>query len=253
MRANFLDRMFVFHPSPWIDRDWAGVSRLPLEEVRFRSADGVNLFGWYVESREHLGVLLWCHGNAGNIIHRLENCAQLYRAGLSVFLFDYRGYGRSEGMPSEEGLYQDAFAAYGYLARTRGIRSDHLVLFGRSLGAAVAGTVASQRPAAGLILESPFPSVESVAKATFGVPAHWLLQSRFRLIDRLRDIRVAILVIHGDRDDIIPIGLGRQVFDAAPSPKSFYVVQGADHNNTHIVGGKPYLLRFRSFVEEVVR
>ena len=253
MMANLLDQMFVFHPSPWIHRDWAGVSGLPLEEVRFISADRVNLFGWYVESRDSAGALLWCHGNAGNIIHRLENLSRLYRAGLSVFIFDYRGYGRSEGKPSEEGLYQDAFAAYGYLTRTRGIRSDHLVLFGRSLGAAVAATVASQRPAAGLILESPFPSVESVAKATFGVPAHWLLQSRFRLIDRLRDIRVPILVIHGDRDDIIPIKLGKEVFDAAPSPKSFYVIQGAHHNNTYVVGGKPYLLRFKSFVDEVVR
>ena len=251
--ANFLDQMFIFHPSPWINRDWAAATRLPLEEARFKSADGVNLFGWYVESRESNGVLLWCHGNAGNIIHRLENLAYLYRVGLSVFIFDYRGYGRSEGRPSEEGLYQDAFAAYGYVTRTRAVRADRLVLFGRSLGAAVAGTVASQRPSAGIILESPFPSVESVARAQFGVPAHWLLQSRFRLIDRLRDIHVPVLVVHGDRDDIVPIDLGRQVYDAAREPKSFYVVQGADHNNTHVVGGKPYLLRFRSFVDEVVR
>ena len=252
MMANFLDQMFVFHPSPWINRDWAGASRLPLQDIRFKSADGVNLFGWYVESRGSAGMLLWCHGNAGNIIHRLDNLAQLYRVGLSVFIFDYRGYGRSEGKPSEEGLYQDAFAAYGYLTRTRGIRADHLVIFGRSLGAAVAGTVASQRPAAGLILESAFPSVEAVAKAQLGVPAHWLLHSRFRLIDRLRDIRVPILMLHGDRDEIVPIALGRQVYEAASSQKSFYVIPGAEHNNTYVVGGKPYLLRFKSFVEEVV-
>lgn len=254
MMANFLDQMFVFHPAPWINRDWAGFSRLPLEEVWFKAGDGTDLFGWYVESAASSGVLLWCHGNAGNIIHRLENLALLYRAGLSVFLFDYRGYGRSGGKPSEEGLYQDAFAAYAYLTRTRGIRSDYVVLFGRSLGAAVAGTVASQRPSAGLILESPFPSVEAVAKVTTrGFPAHWLLQSRFRLIDRLRDIHVPILVIHGDRDDIVPIALGRQVYGAAPEPKSFYVIEGAEHNDTYVVGGKPYLLRFKRFVEESIR
>jgi fermentation-respiration switch protein FrsA (DUF1100 family) len=252
--ANFLDQMFVFHPSPWINRDWAATSRLPLEDVSFNSGDGTGLFGWYVESRESAGVLLWCHGNAGNIIHRLDNLARFYRAGLSVFIFDYRGYGRSGGKPSEEGIYQDAFASYAYLTRTRGIRSEHIVAFGRSLGAAVSANVASQRPVAGLILESAFPSVEALAKAqTFGLPAHWLLQSRFRLIDRLPDIHVPILVVHGDHDTIVPIEFGRRVYDAAPAPKSFYVIRGADHNNTYLVGGTSYLARLKRFIEDVVR
>lgn len=252
--ANFLDQMFVFHPAPWINRNWAGFSRLPLEEIWFKSSDGTRLFGWYVDPSSSVGTLLWCHGNAGNIIHRLDNLALLYRAGLSVFLFDYRGYGRSAGKPSEEGFYQDAFASYAYLTRTRGIRSDHIVLFGRSLGAAVAGMVASQRPVAGLILESSFPSVEAVAKlTTHGFPGHWLLQSRFRLVDRLADIHAPILIIHGDRDDIVPIDLGRQVYEAAPEPKSLYVIEGADHNNTYIIGGRSYLLRMKGFIEEAIR
>jgi pimeloyl-ACP methyl ester carboxylesterase len=104
-------------------------------------------------------VLLWCHGNAGNIINRLENLIELHRTGLSVYLFDYRGYGRSSGKPSERGLYHDALAAHDYLTQARGIRPGRLVLFGRSLGAAVAGELASRRAAAGLILESSFPSV----------------------------------------------------------------------------------------------
>lgn len=251
--GNILDQMFVFHPAPWIDRDWRAISRLPLEEIWFQSGDGTKLFGWYLESTQPRGVLLWCHGNAGNIIHRLENMALLYRAGISMLIFDYRGFGRSAGKPFEEGLYQDAFAAYGYLARTRGIRSDHIVLFGRSLGAAVAGAVASQRPIGGLILEGPFPSVESLAKAQlYGLPAHWLLSSRFRLIDRLRDVRAPILVLHGDRDTIVPIAFGRQVYEAAPEPKSFYVIEGADHNDTHIAGGKAYVQRLKRFIEDAI-
>ena len=252
--SGFLDQLFVYHPSPWIDRDWARTSGLPLEDVWFQAADGTKLFGWYVESSATPAVLLWCHGNAGNIIHRLDNLAELYRLGLSVFLFDYRGYGRSRGSPSEEGLYQDALGAYTYVTGTRRIRPDRLVLFGRSLGAAVAGEVASQRSAAGLILESAFPSIEALARTHyFGLPVHWLLGARFNLTDRLQQISVPILFVHGDRDTIVPIQLGKQVFDSAHEPKSFYLVHGADHNDLYLVGGKPYFQRVKRFVEEVMR
>lgn len=252
--ANLFDQMFVYYPSPWIERDWARVSGLPLQDIWFQSLDGTRLFGWYVESSGSTGVMLWCHGNAGNIIHRLDNLAELYRVGISVFLFDYRGYGRSSGKPSEDGLYQDALAAYAYLTDTRRMASERIVLFGRSLGAAVAGFVASRRPAAGLILESPFPSIKVLAKSqSFGLPAHWLLQSRYDLVERLKDIRVPILVVHGDRDTVVPIELGRQVFDAANPPKSFFIVEGADHNDTYLVGRKPYFARMRRFANDVIK
>ncbi|NWF73052.1 MAG: alpha/beta hydrolase, partial [Nitrospirae bacterium] len=98
---GILDQFFVYHPEPWQDKDWARLSGLPLEDVWFQAADGARLFGWYVESQADRPVILWCHGNAGNIVNRLENLRELYRLGLSVFLFDYRGYGRSQGKPSE--------------------------------------------------------------------------------------------------------------------------------------------------------
>jgi fermentation-respiration switch protein FrsA (DUF1100 family) len=199
-------------------------------------------------------VLLWCHGNAGNVIHRLENLAELYRLGLSVFIFDYRGYGRSAGKPSEEGLYHDALAAYGYLVGTRGVRPERLILFGRSLGASVAGEVASRKPAAGLVLESPFPSIAAMARTHYaGLPMHWLLSGRFPLNERLPRISMPVLVIHGDRDDIVPIALGREVFAAAREPKSFYVIEGANHNDTYQIGGRAYFQRLRRFIDDVVR
>jgi uncharacterized protein len=250
--ANFLDRMFVFHPDPWIERDWARLSRVPLEDVWFTAEDGTRLFGWYVASRRSSAMMLWCHGNAGNMIHRLENLAMLYEYGFSVFLFDYRGYGRSEGMPSEKGLYQDARAAYQYLTDVRHHEPAGIVAFGRSLGAAVAGNLATERKVAGLILESAFPSVAAMAKQQFnGLPAHWLLGSRFPLIERLKSIHVPMLMIHGDQDSIVPFYLGEQVFLAAPEPKSLYVVKGADHNNLPIVGGQPYLSTLKKFIERV--
>jgi fermentation-respiration switch protein FrsA (DUF1100 family) len=250
---GILDQLFVYHPESWQDRDWAKLSGLPLEDVWFQSGDGVRLFGWYVESKETPAVLLWCHGNAGNIINRLDNLRELYRLGLSVFLFDYRGYGRSEGHPSEEGLYQDGFGAYEYVTRIRRVRPDRLILFGRSLGAAVAGELAAQKPAAGLILESCFPSVEALAKFHYlGLPVHWLLGATFRLIDRLPHISLPLLVIHGDRDDVVPLQLGRQVFDAAKEPKAFYIVRGADHNNVPFVGGPAYFAQLKTFIQSAL-
>jgi len=251
---GILDQFFVFHPEPWEDRDWARVTGLPLEEVWFHAADGVRLFGWYVEAPADRPVILWCHGNAGNITHRLENLKLLYQLGLSVFLFDYRGYGRSQGRPSEEGLYQDALGAHDYLTRTRMIRAERMVLFGRSLGGAVAGELAAQKPAAGLILESSFPSIEAVAKFHYGgLPVHWLLGADFKLIDRLPHLSLPKLIIHGEKDDIIPLELGRQVFEAAKPPKSFYLIEGADHNNTYQIGGAAYFERWAGFAETAIR
>lgn len=227
---------------------------MPLEEVWFQAADGARLFGWYVESSATNAVVLWCHGNAGNIINRLENLRELYRIGLSVFIFDYRGYGRSQGRPSEEGLYQDALGAHDYLTRTRMIRSERIVIFGRSLGAAVAGELAVQKPAVGLILESSFPSIAAVAKFHYGgLPVHWLLGADFTLIDRLPHLSLPKLIVHGDQDDIIPLELGRQVFEAARPPKSFYAIPGADHNNTYQVGGVAYFRRWTEFVQSILQ
>jgi len=250
---SLLDQFFVYHPDPWKEEDWRARSGLPLEDVWFQSSDGTKLFGWYVENAATSAVVLWFHGNAGNIIHRLGNLRELYRLGLSVFLFDYRGYGRSQGSPSEEGLYQDALGAYDHLTRTRLIRPERIILFGRSLGAAVAVEVASQKLAAGLILESSFPSIEAVAKFHYGgLPVHWLLGAEFRLIDRLPNLSLPKLIVHGDQDEIIPLELGRQVFEAAKPPKSFYVIKGADHNNTYHVGGEPYFHRFTEFIHSAI-
>jgi fermentation-respiration switch protein FrsA (DUF1100 family) len=250
----FLDQLFVYHPSPWQDKDWRGLSRLPLEDVWFPAADGARLFGWYVESRATDAVLLWCHGNGGNIIHRLDNLRYLHQLGLSVFLFDYRGYGKSQHLlPSESGLYQDALGAYDYLTRTRMIRAERLIVFGRSLGAAVAGELASQKAAAGLILESPFPSVEAVAQVYYGrLPVHWLLGAEYRLIDRLPHLSLPKLVIHGNRDRIIPIALGRRVFEAAKAPKEWFEIAGADHNDTYVVGGSAYFRRLADFFRQAL-
>lgn len=254
--SSWLDQVFVYHPSPWRSGNWPRASGLPLEDVWLDTPDGLRLFGWFVPAPASgtSPVLLWCHGNAGNIIDRLPNLVALHRIGLSVFLFDYRGYGKSTGQPTEAGLYMDALTAYAHLVESRRTPAARLVVFGRSLGAAVAGTVASRKPAAGLILESPFPSVSAVARDySFGLPADWLLTARFDLSERLPEITIPTLVIHGDRDEVIPIELGRRVYEAVRAPKSFYEVRGAGHNDLYLVGGRAYFHRLREFVSQVAR
>src|SRR5262249_15345424 len=138
--------------------------------------------------------------------------------------------------------------------RTRMIRPERMVIFGRSLGASVAGELAAQKPAAGLILESAFPSIEAVARFHYGgLPVHWLLGADFKLIDRLPYLSLPKLIIHGDSDDIIPIELGRQVFETAKPPKSFYVIPGAAHNNTYQIGGPAYFRQLAEFVQDAIQ
>ena len=220
------ENIFVFQPSPWEDRNWAQLSGLPLEEVWLPVDEGVTVFGWFIEARPNSPVLLWCHGNAGNVSHRLENIHHLFQRGISVFIFDYRGYGQSTGEASELGLYQDALASYDYLIQQRRISSERLILFGRSLGSGVAGEIAVQRTTAGLIVEGAFPSIQAMADHHyFGVPAGWLMDVEFNLVQKVRALQVPLLVIHGERRfTIVPMALGKQVFDAAPEPKQWYVV-----------------------------
>jgi hypothetical protein len=247
------EEVFVFQPSPWEDRNWASLSGLPLEEVWLPVDEFVTVFGWFVNAAPTSPVLLWCHGNAGNISHRLQNIRELYQRGLSIFIFDYRGYGRSTGSPSESGLYQDALAGYDYLRDKRRIVPDRIVVFGRSLGACVAGEVAISRPSAGVILEGAFPSIQTMSDLHyFGLPARWFVNVEFNLSQKIAKLHRPVLLIHGEKDSIVPVALGRQVFDAAHEPKQWYVVSGADHNDVPFVGGHTYFREIVRFVQSVV-
>ena len=251
-----LDDQFFYFPEPWENRDWRTTSGLPLEDVWLTTADGTRVFGWYLQAAQGEpaidAVMLWYHGNAGNLIHRLDNMARLHQRGVSLFIIDYRGYGSSKGRPSEPGLYADGMAAYDYLRKERGVPSEKIIIFGRSLGAAVAAEVAANREVAGVILETPFPSVESVARKLYGgLPTHQLLRARFNLMERLPKIRKPILVLHGNQDAVIPYELGKEVYEAAAEPKTFYRIDGADHNDTYIAGGEAYFEVLLKFMRQV--
>ena len=252
--GGVLDQRYVYYPAPWEAVDWARASQLPIEEIRFAASDGVMLHGWFVEAPQSPATLLLCHGNAGNIIHRLEHIGELHRRGLSVCIFDYRGYGQSAGRPSEPGVYRDAQAAYDDLTTDRHVDPRRLIVWGTSIGAAVAGDLAVHRPVAGVILETPLASVPALVRTYYGwVPLHWLLRARFDLLRRLPQMHAPILVMHGDRDRLVPLALGRRVYEAANAPKDFYLIHGADHNDTYLVGGDAYFQRVLAFIRQVVR
>jgi fermentation-respiration switch protein FrsA (DUF1100 family) len=223
------------------------------EECRIATSDGLTLHGWWhggagsgdASSRP---VVLWFHGNAGNITHREENLQLLAHQGLAVFLVDYRGYGLSEGKPSEKGLYADGEAAYRYLVEERAIEPNRIVCFGRSLGAGVALHVALEHEVAALIMESPFASVPAMARKHYPfLPVWFLLRNRYDSLGKVPELKVPLLVLHGDRDSIVPLKHGKAVYEAAPEPKEFYTIVGAGHNDTYYVGGGPYFRKLREF------
>jgi hypothetical protein len=221
---------------------------LDYEDVEFSTSDGVRLHGWYVPGTRP-ETLLWFHGNAGNIGHRLDNLRLLHdHVGTAIFLFDYRGYGRSEGRPSERGLYEDARAALQHLVSRRGVSRENLIYFGRSLGSAVAIDLATETTPRGLILETPFVSIRAMARSLFG-PLAVVAPSGFDNLGKIQRLKSPKLFIHGDSDSLVPYTQGRELFEAALPPKAFFTIRGADHNDTYVVGGSNYFRRFREFVE----
>ena len=249
--TGMIEHHFIYFPLRELESDPSDLG-LPFDEVYFVTQDGVRLHGWFVPGEKDL-VWLWCHGNAGNISHRLENLALLHQElGISIFLFDYRGYGRSEGRPSEKGTYLDAEAALAYLHSRGDVNKDRIIYFGRSLGAAVAVEMATRQAPAALILESPFPSVPYMARRLYPFLPVWpLLRTRYDSLSNIGEVQAPLLVLHGGSDDIVPIEAGRKLFEAAREPKEFYVISGAGHNDTYLVGGQDYFDEMRRFIQRL--
>jgi hypothetical protein len=241
---------FIFFPERRIEATPADYA-LPYEDVRFPAADGVMLHGWWVPGRGP-DALLWLHGNAGNISHRLDNLRLLHDAvGCHTLLFDYRGYGLSDGTPTEAGLYADARGALAWLRARPEVSASRIVYFGRSLGSAVAVELATHRAPRALILETPFTSTREMASAILPEPLAVFVPTRFDSLARIPTISSPLLVIHGDQDEIVPYELGRRLYDAATAPKSFLTIEGASHNDTYVVGAEGYFRGLREFLAQL--
>ncbi len=200
--------------------------------------DGERLHGWWITARtESLGHLLLCHGNAGNVGDRVLHAALLAAVGFDVLLFDYRGYGRSSGRPSEEGTYRDARAALACLLEQRGVDRTRVFYLGESLGGAVALDLALERPPAGLVLLSAFTGVRELGRLHYPFLPAALIPDAYPTLRRIRALRAPILVLHGERDEIVPLAQGRALFEAAPEPRRIHVFRDLGHNDLVPLGG----------------
>lgn len=214
---------------------------LAYETVGILTDDGIRLEAWYVPAREPRGTVLFFHGNAGNISHRLDSLMLFNQLDLSTLIFDYRGYGRSEGKASEAGIYRDGEAAWRYLTEERHVPTAEIVLFGRSLGAAVAASVAGQHRPGALIIESGFVSVPDMAAELYPwFPVRRLARIGFPTGDHLKSVSCPVLVVHSRDDEIIPFDHGLRLFGMAREPKRFLELRGG-HNDGVLVSSRRYL------------
>lgn len=207
------------------------LAELGVREVELTTADGLSLLSWYLPPRRGRPVVAYFHGNGGHLGYRAERLRRFAGSGYGVLMPEYRGYGGNPGMPTEAGLCIDAAAALDFLGR-EGIPPERLVLYGESLGSGVAVQLAATRAVAGLILEAPFTSVAEVAQYHYSfIPASLLLRDRFESSSVIGKVRAPILVLHGDRDRVVPVRFGRALFDAAPQPKEGWFAPEAGHGN----------------------
>lgn len=248
--AALFPQFFMFFPSKTVRRTPLD-SGLEYEEVSFRAEDGTVLHGWYVPGRGD-GVVLMCHGNAGNVSHRLEWIEIFHGLGVSVFLFDYRGYGRSEGRPTIRGVCSDAEGAWRYVTEERGVSAERVVLHGHSLGGAVAAWLAERSAPAGLILEATFTTLADAGrKFFFFLPVGLIVGDAFDTLSCVTRLSCPVLVASSPDDEIIPGDHGKRLYAAAREPKWFLPMTG-DHNAGFLHTGRPYVDGLRDFLTAVL-
>jgi len=223
---------------------------LPFEDIHLQTSDGISLHGWYIPSAQPRGTVLFLHGNAGNISHRLDSVQMLHRLGYSTLIFDYRGYGNSSGKPSEQGTYLDAEAAWRYLSEQQHIPSCRIVLFGESLGGAVAAWLAAREKPAALVISSSFTSVPDLAQQRYPyLPARLLARIHYNTREYLRSVAAPVLIAHSPQDDIVPFEHGRALFAAANPPKQFLELAGG-HNDSFIFMRASWVKALDDFLSE---
>lgn len=260
MVLRTLEAKLIYLPSPEEDGIWDPPG-LDVENVFLQTDDSLRLHAWYCPCPEGIPnqitagerpVLFFCHGNAGNLSHRAEKIAAYQRHfGADCFIFDYRGYGKSQGRPSEDGLYLDSRAAYRWLTEEKGIPSERIVLIGHSLGGAVALELALAARHRCLILQSAFTSLPDVATEVYPwLPARWIMFTRFDNRGRLPKYTQPVLIVHGTADTLIPVRHTQELFAIANEPKRLVEIQGAGHNDVMEFGGDIYFMQMRNFLRE---
>lgn len=247
---KYFEGRSVYFPVSVIDTT-PGNLGLPFEDIKFRAKDGVALTGWFIPADSSYGVLLFCHGNGGNISHRLEKIKLFHNLGLDVFIFDYRDYGGSAGSPSEKGLYLDTQAAYAYLRQVKNIGPEKIVVFGESLGSATAIELASKNNLAGLIIEGGFSSAKDMAKWLYPLMPAFLYTVKFDSLSKIGKVKFPKLFFHSRSDEIVPFVLAKKLFDAAGLAE-FVEINGA-HNTAFMESEAKAVPRIENFLKRTIK
>lgn len=244
----FLQDRLLYFPLKDIDVTPAAL-QLAFEEVRLTTDDGQTLAAWWIPAEKERAVLLFCHGNGGNISYRLDSIDIFSRLGLSVLIFDYRGYGGSTGQPSEKGTYRDAESAWRYLVDVQKKKPEKIICFGESLGGAVAAEIAMRHESGGLIIMSSFTSIPELAGRLYPfLPIKLLSKFRYATIEKIANIAAPKLIIHSPDDEIIPFEQGRSLYEKAAHPKQFLQIKGG-HNEGFLVSGNLYVQGLKDFLD----
>ena len=239
-----MQRSFMYHPYPLMTSP-AALGLPEMQEIRLVSRDQMTLISWYAPPKKKgLPIVLYCHGNAGNIATRAFKVKPFLQSGYGVIMVGYRGYGTNPGLPSESGLSVDAETAFQYL-RAQGIPNNHIVIYGESLGSGVAVNLAVIQHPGALILEAAFTSAVDVAKVTYWyLPVELLMKDRFDSIRCIAHVHAPVLMLHGKRDGVVPIALGKRLFAAAAAPKEFVTIPHGMHANLHEYGALERAIEF---------
>ena len=247
----FFQEQFVYRPSTRIEATPASVG-MYYEEVALVASDGVRLTGWYLPLADARGTVLFCHGNAGNISHLLAVAKDAHRLGLGILLFDYRGYGQSEGTPSEEGTHRDAEAAWNYLVQEAGLAPDQIAIIGRSLGGPIAARLARDKTPAALFLEETFTSIPELGRELYPIfPVDLLARYEYPTLEYLKQVQCPVLVSHSRDDRFIVFAHGQRLYEAASQPKAFTVMRGG-HSSAFSEDAATYEAGVEAFFKEVL-
>lgn len=225
---------------------------LDYTDVSLKTSDNEQLHGWYIPAAHSRGVMLFFHGNAGNISHRLDSIKIFHELGLDTLIIDYRGYGLSTGKATEEGTYLDAQAAWDYLVNTRGVPADRIIVFGRSLGGAIGAWLGVQNTPAAVIIESSFSSGVDIANRLYPfLPVRLITRLKYPVADYASQLNCPVLVVHSRHDEIIPFTMGQAIYAAVKQEKKFLELRG-DHNNGFLISQREYVAGFNDFTQAIL-
>jgi len=245
----FLEQKSLYHPYKEIPETPANLG-IAYEEINFKTEDDKLLNGWFVPAKDAKVTVLYCHGNAGNIYHRLHKVKFFHEMGINFFIFDYRGYGKSIGKPSEKGLYKDAQAAYDYIISRSDVDRNKIVVYGKSLGGPVAADLCLHRKVSALILEGSFASVALRAQQLYPfLPMKLLITQKYDAMAKVKDIHIPKLIAHAKQDEVISFRHGEILFKSAAEPKQFLSFDGG-HNDDVYVTSVAYRENLQKFLSD---